>query len=114
MAIHNFDYSYAYVGVHTTPLSKDDDTAIVTEITVAVTATDQADNTVTHTENFSKVFSPFAIKDNGIPSDFILIEDLTESQVIDWYKAIQDETSLNDIFTWKIFGPEEVSPIPSN
>ena len=25
MAIHSFDYSYAYVGVHTTPLSKDDD-----------------------------------------------------------------------------------------
>jgi len=111
MAIHNFNYSYAYVGVHTTPLSEKDDTAIVTEITVAVTATDKADNSKTLTKNFSKVFSPFSIKDNGIPSDFILIKDLTNAKVIQWYKDIEDETRLDAIFTWKIYGPEEVDTI---
>ena len=111
MAIHNFNYSYAYVGVHTTPLSEHDDTAIVTEITVAVTATDKADSSKTLTENFSKVFSPFSIKDNGIPSDFILIKNLTNAQVIQWYKDIENETRLDAIFTWKIYGPAEVDTI---
>ena len=96
MAIHNFNYSYAYVGVHTTPLSETDDTAIVTEVTVAVTAVDQADSSKTLTESFSKVFNPYPIKDNGTPEDF---------------KAIEPEDRLNAIFTWKIFGPEEVDTI---
>ena len=111
MAIHNFNYSYAYVGVHTTPLSETDDTAIVTEVTVAVTAVDQEDSSKTLTESFSKVFNPYPIKDNGTPEDFIQVADLTNTQVIDWYKAIEPEDRLNAIFTWKIFGPEEVDTI---
>tara|TARA_B110000902_G_C14051014_1_gene491706 strand:+ start:231 stop:575 length:345 start_codon:yes stop_codon:yes gene_type:complete len=111
MAVHNFNYTYAYVGVHTTPLSQDDDTAIVTEITVAVTAVDQADSSKTLTESFSQVFSPFTIKDNGTPDGFIDIDSLTETQVINWYKAIEDEDKLDIVFTWKIYGPEEVDTI---
>ena len=109
MAIHNFNYTYGYIGVHTTPLSQNDDTAIVTEITVAVTAIDQEDSSQTLTENFSKVFSPFAIKDNGTPQNFIPIGSLTNAQVINWYKAIEGEDRLDAIFTWKIYGPDEVS-----
>tara|TARA_R110001632_G_scaffold156292_1_gene274594 strand:+ start:987 stop:1343 length:357 start_codon:yes stop_codon:yes gene_type:complete len=111
MAIHKFNYTYEYVGVQTTPLSQYDDTAIVTEITVAVTAKDQEDSAQTLTENFSKVFSPFVIQDTGIPENFISINSLTDNQVINWYKDIEDEERLNAIFTWKIYGPEEVDTI---
>jgi len=111
MAVHNFNYTYAYVGIHTTPLSQNDDTAIVTEVTVAVTAVDQADSSKTLTENFSQVFSPFSIQDDGIPGDFIQVASLTNAQVINWYKAIEDEAKLNIVFTWKIYGPAEVDTI---
>ena len=43
MAVHNFNYTYEYVGVKTMPRSREDDTQIVREVCVAVTAVDQAD-----------------------------------------------------------------------
>ena len=44
MATHNFNYTYEYVGVKTMPLSFTDETQIVKNITVRVTAVDQADS----------------------------------------------------------------------
>ena len=41
MAVHNFNYSYEYVGCKTIPLSMDDDTQIVKHITIKVTAIDR-------------------------------------------------------------------------
>jgi len=55
MATHNFNYTYEYVGVKTMPLSREDNTQIVREVCVAVTAVDQADGTQTMTEN---MYSP--------------------------------------------------------
>ena len=45
MAVHNFNYTYTYVGVTTIPLSQTDNTQIVKNICVQVTAVDQANNT---------------------------------------------------------------------
>ena len=112
MAVHNFNYTYTFDSITTMPLSKDDDTQIVKNVCVEVTAVDQADNTQTMTE---KMYSPldgvYSIKHNGLPSDFILVENLTNAKVIEWYKNTVTENDLDIYFTWQIYGAGEVDPV---
>jgi|TARA_R110001632_G_C11185161_1_gene401319 hypothetical protein len=112
MAVHNFNYTYAYVSVKTMAKSIDDDTQIVREVCIAVTAVDQADNTKTLTENMhSPLLGVFTLKDNTLPDNFILVDNLTDNQVIDWYKTTITDDELDIYFTWQIYGAAEVSPL---
>jgi hypothetical protein len=110
MAIHNFDYTYNYVGIKTMPMSIDDSTQIVREICVEVTAVDQADSSQTLSENlYAPLQGIFSIRDNGLPDNFITVDNLTESNIINWYKNSTTTEDLDGYFTWKIYGPDEAS-----
>ncbi len=108
MAAHNFDYSYEYVGVKTMPLNIDDDTQIVRNITVKVTAVDQADSSQSLSEEqYVALDGVYSYKHDGLPDTFIPIEDLTDSKVIEWFKAKVQTNDLDNYFTWQIYGIEE-------
>ncbi len=44
MALHNFNYTYEFVGCETTFKSANDSTPIVAQVTVDITAVDKADD----------------------------------------------------------------------
>lgn len=113
MALHNFNYTYNYVGVKTMPLSIDDNTQIVRSVCVDVTATDQSDPSQTLTERMhSPLDGVYSYKYDGLPSDFIPIEDVTNEKVIEWYQATVDQENLDVHFTAAIYGQEELNPPP--
>lgn len=108
MAAHNFDYSYEYVGVKTMPLNVDDDTQIVRNITVKVTAVDQADSSQSLSEEqYVALDGVYSYKHDGLPDTFIPIEDLTDSKVIEWFTEKVQVSDLDNYFTWQIYGIEE-------
>jgi len=110
MAAHNFDYSYEYVGVKTMPLNVDDDTQIVRNITVKVTAVDQADSSQSLSEEqYVALDGVYSYKHDGLPDTFIPVEDLTETKVIEWFKSKVQTSDLDNYFTWQIYGIEETA-----
>ena len=110
MPIHNFSYSYKYNSIKTMPKSIDDDTQIVREVCVEVTGVDVLDSEKTHTEKmYSQLEGVYSLRDNDLPHDFILVKDITEQQIIDWYKKTVTLDDLNIYFTWQIFGIDEVN-----
>ncbi len=112
MSAHNFNYSYEYVGVKTMPLSVDDDTQIVINITVSLTAVDQADLSQSLTQEMhTSLDNVFSYKHNGLPDGFINVNDLTNEKVIEWYQSKTNTSELDIYFTWQIYGAEEVEPI---
>lgn len=114
MAIHNFNYTYALDSVNTIPLSMTDNTLIVKNVCVEVTAVDQADNTQTMTEKmYASLSGVYSYKTDGLPEDFILVEDLTNDKAIEWYQATTTTQDLDAYFTWQLYGWEEVDPTRS-
>lgn len=112
MAIHNFNYTYEYVGVKTMPLSRQNNTQIIREVCVAVTAIDQADITQTITENmYAPLSDVYSYRHDGLPENFINIDDITDAKIIEWYKNTTSTEALDIYFTWQIYGPEEVDPV---
>ena len=112
MATHNFNYTYEYVGVRTMELSFSDNTKIVKNITVRVTAVDQDDSSQSLSEEqYVSLDGVFSYKHDGLPSGFIPVENLTEEKVIEWFKAKVNTEDLDVYFTWQIYGADEVSPI---
>jgi len=110
MAAHNFDYSYEYVSVRTMPLSVDDETQIVRNITVRVTAVDKADSSQSLTEEqHISLDNVYSYKHEGLPDTFIPVEDLTETKVIEWFKEKVQVSDLDNYFTWQIYGIEETA-----
>lgn len=112
MAVHNFNYDYEYVGCKTIAFSMNDDTQIVKNVTVRVTAVDQADSSTSLSEEMSvSLDGVYEYKSNGLPDNFILFDNLTDENIIDWYKATTETSDLDVYFTWQIYGIEEVDPI---
>lgn len=110
MAAHNFNYTYEYVGVKTMPLSSTNETQIVKNITVRVTAVDQADSSQSLSEEqYVSLDGVYSYKHEGLPDTFIPVEDLTETKVIEWFKAKVQISDLNNYFTWQIYGIEETA-----
>ena len=110
MATHNFNYTYEYVGVKTMPLSADDETQIVKNITVRVTAVDQADSSQSLTEEqYVSLDGVYSYKHEGLPDTFIPVEDLTETKIIEWFKSKVQIIDLDNYFTWQIYGIEETA-----
>ena len=108
MATHNFNYTYEYVGVKTMPLSFTDETQIVKNITVRVTAVDQADSSQSLSEEqYVALDGVYSYKHDGLPDTFIPIEDLTDSKVIEWFTEKVQLSDLDNYFTWQIYGIEE-------
>lgn len=114
MAVHNFDYTYSYVSCKASPKAFDDPTLVVREVTIAVTAVDQAAPSQSITLNQSKVLDHHHILSaEELPENFIPIDDITQQQMIDWYLEEITTETLDGFFTWQLYGAEEVSPIES-
>lgn len=112
MSIHNFNYTYTLDSTSTMPLSDSDNTQIVTNICVSITATDQSDATKTMTDkHYVPLDNVYTIKADGLPADFILLDDLTETELIQWFKDKTPENELDIYYTWQIFGANEVDPL---
>jgi hypothetical protein len=109
MAIHNFNYTYSYDSAKSTPKNHTDNTQIIREITLEITAVDQADSSKTLTLKQTKVPSYAHLTgDATLPDSFIQIENITNQQMIDWYKIGLDTNVLDAFFTWKLYGVEEL------
>ena len=110
MAIHTFNYTYTLDSITTMPLSMTDDTKIVNNVCINVTAVDVADDTKTHTEKMYASLSgvwTYAVDD--LPEDFILVDDLTDAKAIEWWLSTTTADDLNGYFTWQVYGFAEMN-----
>tara|TARA_R100000479_G_C6275274_1_gene160973 strand:+ start:91 stop:426 length:336 start_codon:yes stop_codon:yes gene_type:complete len=108
MATHTFNYTYSLDSISTMPLSMTDDTQIVKNVCVSVTAVDAADNTKTLTEKmYASLDGIYSYEVSGLPSDFIQVDDLTDAKAIEWWQATTTVDNLNIYFTWQIYGVAE-------
>ena len=111
MAVHNFNYTYAYVSCKATPKSATDNTMIVREITLDITGVDQADSSQSITLQHTKVVNHNHLKSaETLPESFINVDSITNQQMIDWAMDGVSEEDLNGYFTWQLYGWEEVDP----
>ncbi len=108
MAIHNFDYTYEFVNCETTFKSGTDTTAIVAQVTVNITAVDQADDTKTITTQETRALNYGLLQSQALPDSFIPVSELTNDQMINWFKAGVSTTDLNGFYTWQLYGYAEM------
>ena len=109
MAIHNFNYTYEYVSHESVPRSGTDPTPLVCSVTISVTAVDQADNTKTITTNETKALDYFYLQDADLPGSFIPIANVTDQNMIDWYKDGITSDDMDVYFTHKLYGHAELA-----
>lgn len=109
MAIHNFDYTYEFVKCETTFKSGSDRTAIVAQVTVNVTAVDKADDTKTITTEETRALNYGYLQTAAsLPESFVEIANVTNDQMIDWFKEGTSTTDLDGFYTWKLYGYAEM------
>ena len=109
MAIHNFDYTYEYVKCETTFKSGTDRTSIVAQVTVNITAVDKADNSKTITTEETRALSYGYLQATGsLPESFIEIANVTNDQMINWFKEGISTTDLDGFYTWQLYGYAEM------
>lgn len=109
MAIHNFDYTYEFVSCETTFKSGTDTTPIIAQVTVSITAVDQADDTKTITTQETRALSyGYLQAASELPESFIPVSELTNDQMIDWFKADVSTTDLDGFYTWQLYGYAEM------
>ena len=109
MAIHNFNYTYEFVSCETTFKSGTDTTPIIAQVTVSITAVDQADDTKTITTQETRALSyGYLQAASELPESFIPVSELTNDQMIDWFKAGVSTTDLNGFYTWQLYGYAEM------
>jgi hypothetical protein len=108
MAVHNFNYTYEFIECEMVPRSLFDATPLVSSVTIKVTAVDQADNTKTISTNETKSLNYFYLQDADLPGSFIPIENVTDQNMIDWYKEGIATEDLDGFYTWKLYGYTEM------
>ena len=108
MAIHNFNYTYEYVSHESVPRSGDDPTPLVCSVTISVTAVDQADNTKTITTNETKALDYFYLQDADLPGSFIPIANVTDQNMIDWFKDGMVTLDFDGYYTTQLYGTAEM------
>lgn len=109
MAMHNFNYTYELVECETVPRSAVDSTPLVSSVTIKVTAVDQADNTKTISTHEMKSLDYFYLRDADLPGSFIPIANVTDQNMIDWYKDGITSDDMDVFYTWKLYGVEELN-----
>ena len=108
MAVHNFNYTYEFIECEMVPRSLFDATPLVSSVTIKVTAVDQADNTKTISTNETKSLNYFYLQDADLPGSFIPIANVTNQNMIDWYKEGIATEDLDGFYTWKLYGYTEM------
>lgn len=109
MAIHNFNYTYDFVSCETVFKSGTDKTPIVSQVTVDITAVDQADSTKTITTRETRTLNYHYLQSvSTLPDSFIALGSLTNSQMVDWFKAGIATEDLDGFYTWQLYGYAEM------
>jgi len=108
MALHNFDYTYEFAGCESTVKSASDKTPIITQVTVNITAVDQADDTKTITTQETRALSYGLLQSQPLPDSFIPIANLTSEQMVDWFKEGISTADLDGFYTWSLYGYAEM------
>lgn len=109
MAIHNFNYTYEFVSCETVFKNGIDNTPIVSQVTIDITAVDQADNTQTITTRETRALSyGYLQAASELPKSFIPVSKLTNDQMINWFKAGVSTTDLDGFYTWQLYGYAEM------
>jgi hypothetical protein len=108
MAIHNFNYTYEFVSCETTFKSGTDNTPIVAQVTVNITAVDQADDTKTITTQETRALNYSLLQSQALPDSFIPVSELTNDQMINWFKAGVATEDLDGFYTWQLYGYAEM------
>ena len=109
MAIHNFNYTYEFVSCETTFRSGTDRTPIVAQVTVDVTAVDQADDPKTITIRETRALKYGYLKSSAtLPESFIQLGSVTSDKMIEWFKADVSDADRDGYYTWLLYGYAEM------
>lgn len=109
MAIHNFNYTYEFVSCETTFKSGTDTTPIIAQVTVSITAVDQADDTQTITTQETRALNYHYLQSAiELPESFIQLGNVTTNQMIEWFKAGTATADLDGFYTWQLYGYAEM------
>jgi len=109
MAIHNFNYTYEFVSCETVFKNGTDNTPIVSQVTIDITAVDQADDTQTITTRETRALDYHYLQSAiELPESFIQLGSVTTNQMIEWFKAGTTTEDLDGFYTWQLYGYAEM------
>tara|TARA_Y100001937_G_scaffold102200_1_gene140467 strand:+ start:1154 stop:1489 length:336 start_codon:yes stop_codon:yes gene_type:complete len=108
MAMHNFNYTYQYVSHESVRRSGTDPKPLVSSVTVSITAVDQADNSKTITTEETRALDYFYLQDADLPGSFIPLANITDQNMIDWFKDGIVTADLDGYYTTKLYGTAEM------
>lgn len=108
MAAHSFTKTYTYV----TGAQKlrSDGQGLITAVNVRIDAVDQANSSVTYSEEHTRSIDYMYLQHGTLPDSFIPVDDITNQQMIDWFLKDTDESDIDAYITWQTYGWEENSP----
>lgn len=106
MARHSFDYTYEVVGKRTA--KTEDGVLVVSAVMVNVTAVDKADSSQSMTLQEQRELDHHAILTGDLPDNFIACRDLTDADLIRWFKAGIPDEQRDGFYTWQIYGYAEM------
>ena len=75
----------------------------------AIVPVDQADNSKTISSNEMKSLDYFYLQDADLPGSFIPIANVTDQNMIDWYKDGITSDDMDVYFTHKLYGHAELA-----
>lgn len=108
MAIHNFDYTYEFISINAVLMG---DTKIVNQAKCKVSAVDKTDASKTGSSIETIYFCPYDKAKTLPDSDFVDLDSLTNSKVIEWVeKTYEDKSSLDALFTYIVHGEDVLNP----
>ena len=106
--MHNFNYTYEFLRCETVPRSAADATPLVSSVTIKVTAVDQADNSKTITTEETRALDYFYLQDADLPGSFIPLANVTDQNMIDWFKDGMVTADFDGYYTTKLYGTAEM------
>ena len=108
MAVHNFDYTFEFVSINAVLI---DNTKIVNQAKCKVSAVDKTDASKTGSSIETVYFCPYD-KAKTLPnSDFVDLDSLTDTKVVEWVSEVyEDKSNLDVLFTYIVYGADVLNP----
>ena len=85
-----------------------DSTPLVSSVTISITAVDQADNSKTITTEETRPLDYFYLQDADLPGSFIPLANVTDQNMIDWFKDGMVTADFDGYYTTKLYGTAEM------
>ena len=107
MTLHTFDKTWTYItGAKTL---RSDGTELITAVNIRLDAVDQANSSVTYSEELTRSVDYHYLKHTDpMPDSFIPIDDITHQNMIDWFKEGQTDEDFDVWLTYQCYGWEEL------